>query len=43
MNPSELATHPSNTCMAKREASWLLLGKPFPMGSAVQSANNTHE
>lgn len=35
----ELEIHPKLVSMTKRDASWLLLGKPYPIGSPVQSAS----
>jgi hypothetical protein len=43
MNSSEPETQPNSSWMAKREPSWLLLGKPYPIGSVIQSASKTHK
>ena len=41
-NRSESETQPSAISALRSEASWLLRGNPWPIGSLMQSANNTH-
>jgi hypothetical protein len=38
-NCSEFETHPKSSWIVKREASWLLLGELFAIGSPVQSSS----
>jgi serine/threonine protein kinase len=42
-NSSEFDTQPNRVCIVKSDASWLLLGRPLPMGSPMQSAKSRHE
>src|SRR4029077_4672268 len=42
-NSSDRETHPNSASITERDASWLVLGNSFPMGSPIQSASSTHE
>lgn len=43
MNSSERETQPNRAWISKSDASWLLLAKSWPTGSAMQSASTRHE